>query len=41
MDKTNIKGVSILESLVCLIIIGVGFVAMLQLSSFSINGSTK
>ena len=36
MDK-NVKGVSILESLVCLVIIGIGFVAMLQLSSFSIN----
>ena len=36
MDK-NIKGISILESLVCLVIIGIGFVAMLQLSSFSIN----
>lgn len=41
MDKTNIKGVSILESLVCLIIIGVGFVAMLQLSSFSINAMDR
>ena len=28
MDK-NIKGISILESLVCLVIIGIGFVAML------------
>jgi len=38
MDK-NIKGISILESLVCLVIIGIGFVAMLQLSSFSINAN--
>lgn len=41
MDKKNIKGVSILESLVCLVIIGIGFVAMLQLSSFSINAMDR
>ena len=40
MEK-NIKGISILESLVCLVIIGVGFVAMLQLSSFSINAMDR
>ena len=37
MDKKYIKGISIIEALVCLVIIGIGFVAMLQLSSFSIN----
>ena len=37
MGKKNIQGISIIESLVCLVIIGIGFVAMLQLSSFSIN----
>ncbi len=41
MDKKNIKGVSILESLDCLVIIGIGFVAMLQLSSFSINAMDR
>ena len=41
MDKKNNKGVSILESLVCLVIIGIGFVAMLQLSSFSINAMDR
>ena len=41
MDKKNIKGISILESLVCLVIIGIGFVAMLQLSSFSINAMDR
>ena len=40
MEK-NIKGISILESLVCLVIIGIGFVAMLQLSSFSINSMDR
>ena len=41
MDKKNIKGISILESLVCLVIIGIGFVAMLQLSSFAINAMDR
>ena len=41
MDKKNIKGISILESLICLVIIGIGFVAMLQLSSFSINAMDR
>ena len=40
MEK-NIKGISIIESLVCLVIIGIGFVAMLQLSSFSINAMDR
>ena len=40
MDK-NIKGVSILESLVCIVIIGIGFIAMLQLSSYSINAMDR
>ena len=37
----KIKGVSILESLVCLVIIGVGFVAVLQLSAFSIGAMDR
>ena len=41
MDNKNIKGISILESLVCLVIIGIGFVAMLQLSSFAINAMDR
>ena len=41
MVKKNIKGISVLESLVCLVIIGIGFVAMLQLSSFSINAMDR
>ena len=34
-SKTN-KGISILESLVCIVIIGIGFIAIMQLSAFSI-----
>ena len=41
MDKKSIKGISIIEALVCLVIIGIGFVAMLQLSSFSINAMDR
>ena len=36
MEK-NIKGISIIEALVSLVIIGIGFIAMLQLSSFSLR----
>ncbi len=34
-SKTN-KGISIIESLVCIVIVGIGFVAMLQVSANSI-----
>ena len=34
-NKTN-KGISIIESLVCIVIIGIGFIAIMQLSAFSI-----
>ena len=33
----NNKGVSVIESLVCMVIIGIGFVAMMQLSAYSIG----
>ena len=33
----NNKGVSLIESLVCLVIIGIGFIAVLQLSAVSIG----
>ena len=33
----NNKGVSLIESLVCLVIIGIGFIAVLQLSALSIG----
>ena len=42
MENNNkIKGVSIIESLVCLVIIGIGFVAVMQLSAFSIGAMDR
>ena len=41
MDRKNIKGISMIESLVCIVVIGIGFIAMLQLSSFSINAMDR
>ena len=40
MVKSN-KGVSLIESLVCIVIIGIGFIAIMQLSAFSINSMDK
>ena len=40
-NNNKIKGVSILESLVCLVIIGIGFVAVMQLSAFSIGAMDR
>ena len=37
----NNKGVSLIESLVCLVIIGIGFIAVLQLSAFSIGSMDR
>ena len=39
-SKTN-KGISILESLVCIVIIGIGFIAIMQLSAFSIGSMSR
>ena len=36
MKKNTNKGISIIESLVCIVIIGIGFIAIMQLSAFSI-----
>ena len=36
-----IKGISILESLVCMVIIGIGFIAIMQLSAFSIGSMDR
>ena len=36
-----IKGISILESLVCIVIIGIGFIAIMQLSAFSIGSMSR
>ena len=35
--KKNIKGTSIIEALVCMVIIGIGFISIMQLAAFSIN----
>ena len=40
MVKAN-KGISIIESLVCIVIIGIGFIAIMQLSAFSINSMDR
>ena len=40
MAKSN-KGISIIESLVCIAIIGIGFIAIMQLSAFSINSMDR
>ena len=39
-SKTN-KGISIIESLVCMVIIGIGFIAIMQLSAFSIGSMSR
>ena len=36
MAKSN-KGISLIEALVCMVIIGIGFIAIMQLSAVSIN----
>ena len=42
MNKNKtIKGISILESLVCIVIIGIGFIAIMQLSAFSIGSMDR
>ena len=38
--KSN-KGISIIESLVCIVIIGIGFIAIMQLSAFTINSMDR
>ena len=40
MAKSN-KGISIIESLVCIVIIGIGFIAIMQLSAFSVNSMDR
>ena len=40
MVKSN-KGISIIESLVCIVVIGIGFIATMQLSAFSINSMER
>ena len=40
MAKSN-KGVSLIESMVCIVIIGIGFIAVMQLSAFSISSMDR
>ena len=40
MVKSN-RGISLIESLVCIVIIGIGFIAIMQLSAFSINSMDR
>ena len=40
MDKFN-RGISLIESLVCIVIIGIGFIATMQLSAFTINSMDR
>ena len=40
MAKSN-KGVSLIESMVCMVIIGIGFIAVMQLSAFSISSMDR
>ena len=40
MVKSN-KGISIIESLVCIVVFGIGFIATMQLSAFSINSMER
>ena len=35
------SGVSLIESLVCMVIIGIGFIGMMQLSAFTINSMDR
>ena len=41
MDKNHLKGISVIEALVCMVIIGIGFVAMMQLSSYAIGAMDR
>ena len=42
MAKTHsIKGVSLIESLVCLVVIGIGFIAVSQLTGFAIGSMDR
>ena len=40
MVKSN-RGISLIESLVCIVIIGIGFIAIMQLSAFTINSMDR
>ena len=39
-SKSN-KGISIIESLVCLVVIGIGFIVVMQLSAFTLGSMDR
>ena len=39
--KKNNSGVSLLEALISMVIVGIGFVAVLQITQYSINSDIK
>ena len=41
MVSNKNKGLSLVEALVCMVIIGIGFVAMMQLSAYSISAMDR
>ena len=41
LKSKEICGISIIESMVCIVIIGIGFIAILQLSAFSIGSMDR
>ena len=41
LKLNNNKGITIIESLVCIVIIGIGFVAIMQLAAFSIGSMDR
>ena len=41
MVKQYNRGISLVEALVCIVIVGIGFVAMMQLSAYSISAMDK
>jgi len=41
LKSKEISGISIIESMVCIVIIGIGFIAILQLSAFSIGSMDR
>lgn len=41
MDRKKIKGISLIESLVAVVIVGIGFISVMQISAFSLNSMDR
>jgi len=41
MVKRNIKGISLIESLVAIVIVGIGFISVMQISAYSLNSMDR